>query len=423
MHLDRSQAPNFIIPADFELAPPQNKKLSGDRDLFFVPTPNLSAVKLEVIGKSQRLRLPLDKSLVPSMTLQMLSEGTKTKTEAQLADFFDFHASEIHPLVSYSHEGMSLVTTKKHLFEVLPTFVTLFDQAVFPVERLEKRKSQRKLGIQMDREKSAARASLLFRKALFGDTHPYGVEITEDFVDQINQQDLFDYYQNSLMSNAEFFLCGDLNELELEQIIALLDQIPVVSSRVENPALTIHSTQMIHEDRPLAFQSSIRLGGWSIPKNHPDFLALSIFNTILGGYFGSRLIKNIREEKGHTYGISSSLAEIGESAYWVIGADVQKAHKEEVISEIYSEIARLVQEPVPGEELEVVRNYLIGQMLTKFSSSFDVIDRFRAVHQSGLDFGFYSKKLEFLRRFTSEDMIEVSNKYFSNPPFFEIVVG
>ena len=148
-----------------------------------------------------------------------------------------------------------------------------------------------------------------------------------------------------------------------------------------------------------------------------------MFNTILGGYFGSRLIKNIREDKGHTYGVFSSLAEIGELNYWVIGADVQKAQREIVIEEIYKEINLLATELISPEELEVVRNYLIGQMLSKFSSSFDLMDRFRAVHHSGLDFDFYRRKLAFLRTFNAEDIFAIGQTYFSKPPHIEVVVG
>ncbi|MFN3997699.1 M16 family metallopeptidase [Algoriphagus sp.] len=423
MLLDRSKAPEFIVPEDFELPAPQQKKLKDGRSLYFVYTPNLDAVKLEVIGKSQRQDLPLGKSLVPSFTLQMLTEGTKDLTESQLSEFFDFHATEVHPLVTYSHEGMSLVTTTKHLYKVLPVFCSLFSAAVFPDESLQKRKSQRKLGIRMDREKSASRASHLFRKALYGNEHPYGQEINEDHVDNVDRQDLLEYFQNNLLIDTEFFLCGNLNDEELERIIADLNSFPFRSAKKSTPLHTISTTLKIDEIRPQALQSSIRLGSWSIPKTHPDFQALSVFNTILGGYFGSRLIKNIREEKGHTYGINSSLAEIGESCYWVIGADVQKAFKAEVITEIYKEINRLVCEPVSSEELEVVRNYLIGQMIGRFSSSFDLIDRFRAVHHSGLDFTFYVEKLAFLRRFTTEEILTVGQKYFGNPPFIEVVVG
>jgi predicted Zn-dependent peptidase len=279
------------------------------------------------------------------------------------------------------------------------------------------------LGIRLEREKSASRASQLFRNALFGNQHPYGIEITEDHVDAVHREDLISYYEKSLLQDTEFFLCGDLSEKSLLEIVDQLEKIPFRKSTQEVSPAPIQMTPSIMEERPQAVQSSIRMGGWSIPKNHPDFQALSVFNTILGGYFGSRLIKNIREDKGHTYGISSSLAEIGTQYYWVIGADVQKAQREVVISEIYKEIHLLVNEPVSEEELEVVRNYLIGQMLGRFSSSFDLIDRFRAVHQAGLDLDFYRKKLDFLRKFTAEEIQDIGKKYFSTPPFVEVIVG
>lgn len=423
MHLDRSKAPEFIIPADFVLQAPQSRVLSGNRSLFFIPTPNLNAVKLEVISKSQRLNLPSEKSLVPSFALQMLPEGTQDLSESQLSDFFDYHATEVHPMVTYSNEGMSLVTTKKHFFEVLPVFSSLFDQAIFPLENLEKKKSQRKLSLKLEREKTASRASQLFRTALFGENHPYGLEIKESHIDTVSQEDLLAYYKKNLLMETEFFLCGDFNSDELDKIVSILEHLPFQTSHTQVSLPQPLVTPAILEDRADALQSSIRIGSWSIPKSHPDFLAFSVFNTILGGYFGSRLIKNIREDKGHTYGISSSLAEIGESNYWVIGADVQKAFRNEVITEIYKEINLLATEAISADELEVVRNYLIGQMLGRFSSSFDLIDRFRAVHHSGLDFDFYMKKLSFLREFTAEDILKIGEKYFSNPPFVEVVVG
>ena len=230
MLLDRSKAPEFIIPADFELSAPQVRTLSGKRNLYFIPTPNLDAVKLEVLGKSQRLALPLEKALVPSFTLQMLTEGTLELSESDLSEFFDFHATEVNPIVTYSHEGMSLLTTKNHLFEVLPVFTSLFDQATFPEERLEKRKSQRKLSIRMEREKSASRASGLFRQALFGNHHPFGHEISESHVDQTEQMDLIHYYQNQLWTETEFFLCGNLTQSDLELIEVMLERIPFHSN-------------------------------------------------------------------------------------------------------------------------------------------------------------------------------------------------
>ena len=423
MTLDRSKAPDFRIPEDFELFPPAEFLLKNGAKLFFIPTQNLAAVKIEVIGKGNRAALPLEDTLVPSFTLQMVQEGTSSKTSEELANFFDFHASEVSPMLTYTHEGLSLLTTKKHLNDVIPVFLSLFSDSIFPEEYLEKKLSQRKLSIRLEKEKTASKASQLFRNALFGSGHPYGLETEEKHVDMVSKAKLKSYYENQLVQNLEVFVSGDLEEKELQNLCEILGNLPN-RKRIQAPIFPpIETVYQVIESRENAVQSSIRIGNWSIDKTDPDFFALSVFNTILGGYFGSRLIKNIREDKGHTYGISSNLAEIGESNYWVIGADVQKAFTNEVIEEIYLEIEKLVSVPIDADELEVVRNYMIGQMLSRFSSSFDLMDRFRAVHHSGLDFNFYSQKLAYLKSFKAEDLTKIGKKYFSKRPLIEVIVG
>ena len=423
MILDRSKAPEFRIPDDFELESPEKIILRNNSSLFFVRTPGIDAVKIEVISKSNRLSLPIKHSLVPTFTLQMLQEGTKKRSGQEIADFFDFHASGLNTILSYSHEGLGLISTKKHLFDVLPLFLELFTEASFPQDALEKRKSQRKLSIKLNNEKTASKAAQLFRKSLFGFEHPYGAEIGEQEVDEINPELLLDYYQNLLWNSVEIFVTGDLDSSELQVLILgfqnLPNQITVIKS-ISNP---VNSGLGETESRGDAVQTSLQVGGWSIPKNHEDFIPLSVFNTILGGYFGSRLIKNIREDKGHTYGIHSSLAEIGEYNYWVISADVQKVFYREVIDQIYLEVQNLASIPLELDELEVVRNYMIGQMLSAFSSSFDLLDRYKSVHFSGLDFNYYRQKLDFLKNFTPEDILEIGKKYFSKQPFIEVAVG
>lgn len=423
MGLNRSLAPEFIIPSQFSLNPPQKLVLKTGLPVYFFSTPGTEAFKLEVIGKSGRNILSQEYAMVPSFTLQMVQEGTLTHSEEEFSELLDFHASEIHPILSFSHEGLGLLSTRKHLHQVVPLFISLFSLATFPESNLEKRKSQRKLSLKMEKEKSSSRSSQLFRKALFGEMHPFGQESTESLVDSITPELLKTYYHNQLWQDCEIFLSGDFNENQLLTICTLLEKIPskpYTEKEIEFPILT---TWRIHEEREDAVQSSIRMGSWSIPKSHPDFHALSVANTFLGGYFGSRLVKNIREDKGYTYGISSSFVEIGEFNYWVIGADVKKSFKSEVEIEIYKELRKMGTELIKEEELQIVRNYLIGQMLSKFSSSFDLMDRFRAVHYSGLDFSFYLQKMEFLKKFTAQEILEASEKYFSTPSVVEVSVG
>ncbi|MFT4857580.1 MAG: zinc protease [Algoriphagus sp.] len=423
MSLDRSKAPEFKIPDDFEIINPVTKELKNGAFLYYAETPGINAIKLELVSKSNRNSLPLNHSLIPSFTLQMLQEGTTEKSGEEIADFFDFHAAELNPFSSYSREGLGLYSTKKHIFKVLPTFCSLLTKATFPEQILEKRKSQRKLSIRLSNEKTASRANQLLRKSLFGEAHPFGFEPTEEDVSLVTVDMLRSYYQKHLWEDLEIFVSGDLNPLELDDLVASLESLP---NRVHQPITNLQEISSglgEKEFRESAVQSSIRIGHWSIPKNHPDYIPLSVFNTILGGYFGSRLIKNIREDKGHTYGISSGLAEIGDFNYWVISADVQKAHYQECLTEIFKEIANLIENPMEEDEIEVVRNYLIGKMLAGFSSTFDLLDQFKAVHFSGMDFTFFEEKLKFLKRFTAEDVQRIGKTYFSDKAFIEIVVG
>ncbi len=423
MAIDRSKAPQFSLPSEFALPAPQQFNLGNGSTLFYFSTPGIDAVKLEVIGNSSRTLLPNSQSLIPSFTLQMLQEGTTHSTAQQLAEFFDYHGAEVYPILSYTQEGLSLLCIKKHLNTILPAFISLFSEALFPEENLKKRKSQRLLSLKLEQEKPSSRASQLFKKGLFGSNHAFGQEVTEAHISEITPELLKAYYQNHLWKDCTLFLSGDFKPQELEQLLAFLNQLPLKQGAKKQGLPEPVSTPLLVEDRADAVQSSIRLGGWAISKQHIDFPILAVFNTLLGGYFGSRLVKNIREDKGHTYGIHSSLVELDEYAYWVIAADVKKANQEEVFTEIEKEIQLLNTELANAEELEILRNYLIGQLFTKFSSPFDLIDQFKGVYYSGLDFSFYEKRFETLKKFTAADLLNIGNRYFSNLERIKVRVG
>ena len=423
MALDRSKAPQFSLPTEFTLPAPQQFQLAGGSSVFYFSTPGIDAVKLEVIGNSSRSLLSNSHALIPSFTLQMLQEGTSKFTAQQLAELFDFHGAEVYPTLSYTQEGLSLLCIKKHLITLLPTFISLFTEVTFPEENLAKRKSQRALSLKMDQEKPSSRAGQLFKKGLFGPSHPFGQEITEAHISEITPALLQAYYQDHLWKDCSLFLSGDFTPHELEQLLDTLNQLPLKQGAKKQGLPAPVATALLVEDRADAVQSSIRLGAWSIPKHHEDFPALAVFNTLLGGYFGSRLVKNIREDKGHTYGIHSSLVELDEYAYWVIAADVKKANQEEVFEEIEKEIQILRTQLASPEEIEILKNYLIGQLFTKFSSPFDLIDQFKGVYYAGLDFSFYEKRFDYLKKFTAADLLSIGNRYFSSPDRVQVRVG
>ncbi|GGF30079.1 M16 family metallopeptidase [Echinicola rosea] len=421
--LDRSKAPDFNIPESIELTRPIKRTLKNGVPLYFIPTPAIDAIKLEIITESNKQLLPEEDGLVPFFTLNMLLEGTKTMSSPGLDNFFDHYASEVDTISTFEQQGVSLLSTKKHFLSVLPVFRSLLTEAVFPEKELLKRKSQKALTIAMQQEQNGARANQLYRKALFGPSHPFGFISEERHVNAVTKEKLVDYYQEKFLISPELFVIGNLNDLEITRIMEAFEDLTIHESHKKPDEFILWPEKRLTEEKDKAVQSSIRLGQHLIPKTHPDYHALTVFNTILGGYFGSRLIKNIREDKGYTYGIYSSIGSLEKSDYWVVMADVQKGHADEVIREVYSEIEKLKTLPVCPDELEIVRNFMAGHFLSSFSNAFDLINRFKAIHYAGLDYDFYEAQLQFFKTFTPEEVMESGKKYFDTDNIIEVVVG
>ncbi|WP_375585889.1 M16 family metallopeptidase [Cyclobacterium xiamenense] len=424
MSIDRSQAPPFVLPDEIDLKPPECRLLPGGMRLYYNPSPTIDAVKVEVLFPVHFQTDQPYNPLVSFFTLHMLPEGTRALPSDQLDDFFDFHGSEVEILSGFERHGLGLVTTKKHLKNVLPVFRSLFTDAVFPEKHFLKRKSQKKLSLSIQQEQTGARANQLIRAGLFGKEHPFGRHPSEEDVDAVSREQLIAYYQNGFLTVPQLFVTGDLSEGEL---LFLEEQFASLPCRKDPPlpppAFNADSASRQTEVKPKAVQSSIRMGKWMIPMAHPDYQTLSFFNTVLGGYFGSRLIRNIREEKGYTYGINSFLGNVNGGGYWMVSADVKGGFGDEVIREVYKEIQRLIADPIPPDELEIVKNYLAGTLLSGFSNPFDLMSHFQRVHFEGLDFSVFTQQLAFIKDFDGDRLREIGSAYFSPSTMQEVIVG
>jgi zinc protease len=161
----------------------------------------------------------------------------------------------------------------------------------------------------------------------------------------------------------------------------------------------------------------------AINRKHEDFSGLQILNTVLGGYFGSRLMNNIREDKGYTYGIGSGISSLQQAGYLFmateVGADVCSA----ALTEIYKEIELLKNEPIGEEELNLVRNYMLGSMLGSLENVFSHADKFKNIYFSGLDYDYYTNYIATVKAITAEDLLAIANKYLTTDHFIEVVIG
>jgi len=179
----------------------------------------------------------------------------------------------------------------------------------------------------------------------------------------------------------------------------------------------------VHIGKPGTVQTAIAIGSSTINKRHSDYPGLKILNVLLGGYFGSRLMKNIREDKGYTYGINSSVHSLNSSGYLVISAEVSKKNTQNAVEEIFKEIALLQKVPPEKDELSIIRNYMLGEMVRMFDGPFALAESFRSAWEFGLDNSYYYRLAEKIKSIDPDEITSLARTYYNIDELYEITAG
>ncbi len=283
-----------------------------------------------------------------------------------------------------------------------------------------------KQNIRVSNEKSNVLSSKKMKAILFGEDQPYGKSLTEASIDALTRENLVSFYEQNLRAHWEIILSGDVTAEVLASVEYHLGQIPVSQGSQPAPTtavrfLPVSKGNLI--ERPNNLQSSLRIGMPLFRKDAPDYYVMRVVNTILGGYFGSRLMRNIREERGLTYGISSGVVTLEDTGYLVIGTDVKRQFTQLALDEIYREIDTLRREPVNPVELTTVKNYLAGKFLNSVDTPFALAEKFKNIYLHGLTYDFYQNYLKTLTTVTPEQVQTVANRYLLVEEMREVIVG
>lgn len=368
------------------------------------------------------------KKLQAFSTVKMLTEGTANHSAAELAEIFDFYGAFIETEAERDYTYVSLYTLNRNVEKLVPVFAEMIRESVFPEKELSVLLTNTRQEQMVSMQKVNYIARVKFAEQLYGAKHPYGQSpLLEDY-DRISSADLLDFYKKYYVAeNTRIIISGKIHE-NISKLInenfgdnsfksknknAIVD-LPVISSSVQK--------QLYPKEN--AVQSGIRIGKILFPRNHPDYVGMAILSTILGGYFGSRLMANIREDKGYTYGIGSGLISMRHSGYLYIASDVGANIREQAVEEIYKEIDRLCLEPVPEKELDLVRNYMTGAFLRNIDGPFAIAERFLSTLDFNLDFKeYYSRYLNTIKTINSEKIMSLAVRYLQKKSFFETIAG
>lgn len=422
--INRKAAPEVNVIEHVTLPIIEKVTLDNGIKLFGIPDAESEVLKFELVFKAGKWYET--KNLVAGLAARMMREGTTERSGKQLADFFDYYGSDFSIDSGQETATIKLSCLSKDFIRQLPVVFEALTQSVFPEQELKTIVTVRKQSLAVALEKNDFISNRWFSKSLWGENHPFGrITNMEDF-DQVNIEDLKLFAKSFYNSeNCFVMLAGNYNQ----QIINEINNVFGQKNWLGNPALEIEYPilssidKVVHIDKEGSVQSAIQLGNITISKDHPDFIDFSVANTIFGGYFGSHLMANIREEKGYTYGIHSMIISSPHGSYFEISSEVGKDVCEATFIEIEKEIKVMQTELVDSEELETVKNYMSGRILR----SVDGFNRFSTMLKLLLiteqDENYIQESLTRIRNVTAEKVLQVSQNYLDLEKMYRVDVG
>jgi predicted Zn-dependent peptidase len=414
--------PNFSLPTKISIPPIETIHLAGGEKLHILSTETTSLIGLEI-----RFNAGIwyqENSFQSYLTGKMLSEGTRSYSSQQIAETIDFYGGYYGVSVQKDIVSAQLIIPKAYLSNILPVISEILFEPEFPENELVIIRENLIHQINLDNQQSNVIAQKKLNITLFGKDYPYGKIGNPDEVNLIDRKKIIDFYQKHyLHQNAQIFIVGNINKedvLLIEQHLSpqrQIIQIEPVEHKIEPDSLQKHTIY-----REQSTQASIRLGKVLFNIQHPDFIDLHIASVVLGGYFGSRLMSNLREDKGYTYGVGSHLVSYFHSGIFGISTDVGLEHTDKAIAEIYHEIDKLHNQEISEEELSRVKNYLSGSFLKNFDGAFNIMNQYAEQTSMGLPINQPQQYLDKINNITALRIKELFNTYLQKDSLALITV-
>ncbi len=423
--MNRAIEPPINTISEVHLPGVELRHLDNGVPVYLINAGEQDVIKIELLFKAGKWYE--GKNLVADFTNRMLREGAAGKTAKQIADVFDYYGTNLNYGAGFETGGVVMYSLSRNAGKVLPLLAEIFTQADFPEKELGIVTNNRKQRLAVEMEKNDFLANRAFVNALFGSVHPYG-RVTEpkDF-DAFNTGDLKDFYkQHYNASNLVLIVSGKFDDAlfaELNKCFGSKAWLGAKSSDSISYPITSAGERVLHTERADSVQSAVICGNLSINKHHPDFQKLSVLNTVFGGYFGSRLMSNIREEKGYTYGIYSSFVSYPHHGFIEIAAEVGKDVRQSTLKEIEKEINLLRTELIPDDELQIVKNYMCGKILRSVDGPLKYSETLKGLIIYNQDSSYIKQLLQTIRSVTSEELIALAQKYYDFEKMYKVTVG
>ena len=424
--MNRKTAPLIkdAIEFDLQLKPYQHFTLNNGVPVYTIDAGAQEVLQLELVFYAGNW-FEQQKN-VASTANYLLKNGTSNKTAFQLNEEFDYYGADCSRACYNETAVVSLSTINKHLPALLPVLREMITDSVFGETELDIYKQNSKQRLSVNLLKCDFVATRLADAYLYGEEHPYGKYTNPEDLDALNSNLLKDFFkQYYLNGQCVIFVSGKLPVNIEEQ---LNNNFGGLSLKPFNHQLSTINLSPAKEKKYRiqndvnGVQGAIRIARPFPNRHHPDFMKVMVLNTVFGGFFGSRLMSNIREDKGYTYGIHSYVQNHIHESAWMISTEAGKDVCEATIEEVYKEMKLLREDLVDDEELLLVRNYLIGTILGDLDGPFHIMGRWKNLILNDLTGDYFYRSIETIKTISAEELKELAKKYLNPEEFYELVV-
>lgn len=424
--IDRNIQPATLEPEQLEVQQPVRSIMPNGVVLNVLDAGENEVTRIDLLVGGGRWHQV--QPLQALFTNRMLREGTRRYTASEIAEKLDYYGAWLELSSASEYAFITLHSLNKYLPQTLDVLESIVKEPIFPEKELSVIVDNNIQQFLVNSSKVDFLAHRGLVNSLYGDRHPNGRLVQEEDYRRINPAVLREFYDRYYHSgNCTIYLSGKITDDCLRRIEALFGTEPF-GKDFRKPELREYSPvsspeKRIFIERPDALQSAVRMGMLSLERTHPDYLKARVLVTLFGGYFGSRLMSNIREEKGYTYGISAGILPYPGQGVLVINAETANEFVEPLIGEVYHEIDRLQNELVSAEELYTVKNYMLGDICRSYESAFSLADAWIFVDTSGLENTYFADTLNAVKTITSEEIRELAGRHLCKETLKEVVSG
>ena len=420
---DRSKQPAVHTFDNVHLDFPQSKLLSNGITTWVIGHGSEEVTKVDLHVRGGMLME--DHVMQANMTATLATSASATHDAAAVAEALDHAGAWKSCQVHDSHTVVTLASLNSTLERVSTLLTECLSKPSFDTNEFEV--NQRRIASNYATQNRRVRTLAMneMRRLYYGERHCLAQAITPEKVMSLDIGQLQSFYRRHYnTANMELVVSGHVTDHEMDIIDRTLGQIRLVGSHTPDPIWEVHPSPTLFAivDQPGALQSCVVMSQPTVNRSHPDYFKIRLLVTILGGYFGSRLMSNLREEKGYTYGIGAYVSGRAHDAAIGIETECDVRYTHAVIDETRHEIERLRNETVPQAELDNARQYMLGELVKTLDTPFSIASYVGTTILYGVSPEYFNRQVEDILSATPADVLDTARKYL-DPDHLRVVVA